>query len=102
MQVDQRLPLWPQTVRVGHHTSTALSLSTGSPRGCVLSPLLYFLYTHDCTTVHHSNTIVKFADDTTVAGFISGGDEPTYREEVERLSNWSTANNLLLNTAKTK
>ena len=61
-----------QRVRVGHHTSTALSLSTGSPQGCVLSPLLYSLYTHDCTPAHHNNTIVKFADDTTVVGPISG------------------------------
>lgn len=63
-----------QRVRVGHHTSTALSLSTGSPQGCVLSPLLYTLYTHDCTPAHHNNVIVKFADDTTVVGPISGGD----------------------------
>ena len=34
-----------QRVRVGQHTSTALSLSTGSPQGCVLSPSLYSLYT---------------------------------------------------------
>ncbi|KAK3548145.1 hypothetical protein QTP70_004851 [Hemibagrus guttatus] len=49
-----------QRVRVGHHTSTVLSISTGSPQGCVLSPLLYTLFTQDCTPTHHSNTIVKF------------------------------------------
>ncbi len=91
-----------QRVRVGHHTSTALSLSTGSPQGCVLSPLLYSLYTHDCTPAHHNNTIVKFADDTTVVGLISGGDESAYRDEVVRLSSWCKENNLLLNTSKTK
>ena len=92
-----------QRVRVGHHTSTALSLSTGSPQGCVLSPLLYSLYTHDCSPAHHSNTMVKFADDTTVVGLISrGGDEAAYRDEVGQLSTWCKANNLLLNTSKTK
>ena len=91
-----------QRVRVGPHTSTALSLSTGSPQGCVLSPLLYTLYTHDCTPAHHSNTFVKFADDTTVVGLISRGDETHYRDEVERLVGWCSANNLLLNTTKTK
>ncbi|KAK3532681.1 hypothetical protein QTP86_027807 [Hemibagrus guttatus] len=79
------------------HTSTALSLSTGSPQGCVLSPLLYTLYTHDCTPTHHSNTIVKFADDTTVVGLVAGGAESAYRDEVERLSGWCRENNLLLN-----
>ncbi|KAK3537444.1 hypothetical protein QTP70_010420 [Hemibagrus guttatus] len=38
-----------QRVRVGHHTSTVLSISTGSPQGYVLSPLLYTLFTHNCT-----------------------------------------------------
>ncbi|KAK3515914.1 hypothetical protein QTP86_004966, partial [Hemibagrus guttatus] len=55
-----------QRVRVGHHKSTVLSISTGSPQGCALSPLLYTLFTHDCTPTHHSNTIFKFADDITV------------------------------------
>lgn len=91
-----------QRVRVGPHTSTALSLSTGSPQGCVLSPLLFTLYTHDCIPTHHNNTFVKFADDTTVVGLISGADESAYRSEVERLAAWCGENNLLLNTAKTK
>ena len=46
-------------------------------QGCVLSPLLYSLFTHDCTARHDSNTIIKFADFTTVVGLIS--DEPIGR-----------------------
>ncbi|XP_034023518.1 serine/threonine-protein kinase Nek2-like [Thalassophryne amazonica] len=34
---------------------------------------------------HRNNTIVKFADDTTVVGLFSKGDEAAYREEVQRL-----------------
>ena len=92
----------PQRVRVGPHTSTALTLSTGSPQGCVLSPLLYSLYTHDVTPIHPSNTIIKFADDTTVVGCIPEGDESAYRDEVEQLSKLCRDNNLLLNQLKTQ
>ncbi len=53
-----------QVVRVGSNISSPLTLNTGAPQGCVLSPLLYSLYTHDCVATHSSNIIVKFADDT--------------------------------------
>jgi gmma-aminobutyric acid receptor subunit gamma/cGMP-dependent protein kinase 2 len=56
----------PQVVRVGSNTSAMLILNT-APQGCVLSPLLYSLFTHDCMARHDSNTIIKFADDTTVS-----------------------------------
>lgn len=66
------------------------------------SPLLYSLYTHDCIPTHSANTIVTFADDTTVLGLILNRDESAYREEVCELSKRSTINNLALNTSKTK
>ena len=53
----------PQVVRVGNNTSATLILNTGAPQGCVLSPLLHSLFTHDCTARHNSNTIITFADD---------------------------------------
>lgn len=79
-----------QRVRVGPHTSTALGVNTGSPQGCVLSPLLYTLYTHDCTPTHPSNSIIKFADDTTVVGLISRGDKSAYRDESGSVSGVGT------------
>ncbi len=59
-----------QVVRMGNNTSSPLILKPGAPQGCVLSSLLYSLYTHDCTATHSSNVIVKFADDTTMIGLI--------------------------------
>lgn len=75
-----------QRVKVGHHISSAPSLSTGVPQGYVLSPLLYPLYTYDCRPV----------------GLISGGVESAHRSEVEQLVSWCKTNNLILNISKTK
>ncbi len=91
-----------QVVRMGNNTSSSLILNTGAPQGCVLSPLLYSLYTHDCTATHSSNVIVKFADDTTVIGLITDNDETAYREEVSTLTKWCQENHLSLNIDKTK
>ncbi len=65
----------PQVVKVGQFTSNSITLNIGAPQGCVLSPLLYSLYTHDCVSSHSSTSIVKFADDTVVLGLINNNDE---------------------------
>ncbi|KAK1802989.1 hypothetical protein P4O66_021528, partial [Electrophorus voltai] len=92
----------PQSVRVGNCVSSTLTLSTGAPQGCVLSPLLYSLYTYDCTATSSSTIIVKFADDTVVMGLISDNDERAYLVEIKHLENWCQENNLLLNVSKIK
>ncbi|KAK3537404.1 hypothetical protein QTP70_008859 [Hemibagrus guttatus] len=92
----------PHSVRIGNSTSSATTLNTGALQGCVLSPLLFTLLTHDCAAMHSSNHIIKFVDDTTVVGLISKNDESAYREEVQRVTASCKANNLSLYVEKTK
>ncbi|KAL0191198.1 hypothetical protein M9458_013896, partial [Cirrhinus mrigala] len=90
-----------QLVMLGKLTSGTHTISAGAPQGCVLSSLLFSLYTNDCTSKDPSVKLLKFADDTTVIGLIQDGDESAYRQEVEQLSVWCSHNNLELNTLKT-
>ena len=52
--------------------------------------------------MHASNSIIKFADDSTVVGLITIIDKTAYREEVRVLGVWCQENNLTLNVNKTK
>ena len=49
-----------------HRTLTSVNPrkagGTASPQGCVLSPLLFTLLTHDCASRHERSQIIKFAD----------------------------------------
>ncbi len=88
-------------VRLGKFSSSTHTISTGTPQDCVLSPLLFSLYTNDCTSKDPSVELLKFADDTTVIGLIKDGDESAYRQEVEQPAVWCSLINLELNTLKT-
>ncbi|KAI5090391.1 NACHT, LRR and PYD domains-containing protein 12-like [Silurus meridionalis] len=90
---DHKPYRWENT----HHSPSALEL-----QGCVLSPLLYSLYTYDCVATSNSTTIIKFADDTVVVSLISNNNETAYLQDVKNLEKGCQENNLLLNVSKTK
>lgn len=68
----------------------------------MLSLPLFILLTHDYAEKHNSNHTIKFTDDTTVVGPISGNNEMAHREEVQRLMDWCGTSNLPLNVDNTK
>ncbi|KAK3515249.1 hypothetical protein QTP70_012835 [Hemibagrus guttatus] len=92
----------PQNVRVDGKASKTVTLSTGSPHGCVLSPLLFTLLTIDCVPSYSANHIIKFAGDTTVVDLITNNNGANYRSEVSRLVQWCNNNDLFLEVGKTK
>ena len=110
LNVPTKLSLWlcdflldrPQIVRIENNLSKQITLNTGAPQGCVLSPKLFTWFTSDCQAKAPGTLMVKYADDTTLIGIIENGDETSYRAAVSDLVKWSESNYLELNVSKTK
>ena len=65
----------PQSVRIGKQTSKEITLNVDAPQGCVLSPLLFSLFTNDSVSLEPSVVTIKLSDDTTLEGLIYNSDE---------------------------
>ncbi len=90
-----------QRVRVNEHLSTLSRTSTGSPQGCVLSPLLYIMYTNDCCSKFDNHHIVKFADDTVIVSLLND-TETSHGPVLNYFLDWCNEAFLELNVTKTK
>lgn len=84
-----------------------------SDSGCVDLPFLFSSFicvnvssiceSESPSTIKYVNLLpVRFADDTTMLGQVTGGDESAYKEEVQKLTECCTENSFFLNTKKTK
>ena len=99
--IEKFLTFRPQFVKVNSAHSSILYTNTGAPQGCVLSPVLFTLYTNDCTSNSPNNLMVKFADDAALVGLIQE-NEHSYRENIDSFVTWCEHNFLMLNVRKTK
>ena len=111
LQVNARLIRWlmdylhdrKQQVVVSGHLSDVLTTNTGSPQGCVLSPLLFILYTNECRARLLNTFVIKYADDTALVGLIpKDSNDSNYLNCIDEFVAWCDTNCLKLNEAKTK
>ena len=91
----------PHYVKYSNVKSDIRITNTGAPQGCVLSPLLFTLYTSSCRSVHPNCKLFKYADDTALVANCTSDDGP-YRVETARFVKWCEENFLELNVTKTK
>jgi len=94
----------PQRVRVRSLLSEMRFTHIGAPQGCVLSPVLFTIYTNN----HHSDAdntlIIKYADDTAILGLLgrSPHDLAIYQETIANFVTECCNDDLKLNVKKTK
>ena len=93
-----------QRVCLGTTRSDTIRTNTGAPQGCVISPVLFTLYTNDCVSTRDSCEIIKYADDTAILGKLSTNPvrHADYLNCITDFTDWCTANFLELNVSKTK
>ena len=91
----------PQWVKVGGVCSDVKYINTGVPQGCVISPLLFLLYTSDCLCSSSNCSIIKYADDTVITGYLKN-DSTEYVTEVMNFIDWCNRHYLSINVQKTK
>lgn len=86
----------PQHAKTKLETSAQIALYTGAPQGCVLSPVLFILYTNDLQWHSDNAMICKYADDTVITGFIKN----EYLDCTHFVNEWCKHNFLDVNLSK--
>ena len=78
-----------QTVCVNSVKSNELILNTGAPQGCVLSPILFSIYTNEIMSSTTTLTLIKFADDMALVARLKDEQSlSSYFNFIEHLISW--------------
>ena len=91
----------PQRVCVNGCLSDYVCISTDPHQGCVLSPLLFILYTNNCKSDRENIFLIQFSDDIAVVSLLFGGQND-HGPAVSDSVNWCDDSYLCLNVSKTK
>lgn len=111
LQVHPTLILWiknflqdrPQQVCVNGFNSRKQLLNTGLPQGCVLSPVLFYVYTNNISCNRDGMFLFKYADDMALVAHLSDTKAlSVYHQTVNNLVTTFQEISLELNIDKTK
>ena len=92
-----------QQVKFNGTKSPIITTNIGAPQGCVLSPVLFTLYTADCRSTDSRCIHLKYADDTALVNLVNKKRDNTFvSQQLDRFTEWCTTNHLTLNVKKTK
>ena len=92
-----------QVVRIGKTSSKTKVTNTGCPQGCVLSPVLFSIFTDDLRSYHPGIKLLKYADDMAIIGLLNHSEtEHFYHQFIGDFTAWCDTNQLIINSSKTK
>jgi len=79
----------PQQVCFRGFESDIMFLNSGAPQGCVLSPLLFSVYTSGIRVQHENYKLYKYADDMALVALLwKGCVHSHYEDKVLELEKW--------------
>ncbi len=96
-----------QFVQIDDAMSSTTDVSFGVPQGSILGPVLFNLYVNDLSeNLDSTISYHQYADDTSLYTHCKPADlkscQDNLQSNLDKLSNWSNSNNLVLNPKKTK